>query len=374
MDEALPLRLNPRILQDSPFCISAAAVGLTEAEVSTLLRAFEGLGQTVPTSWSGELRNAPPGLRITVSAHPTGWGKACGAAGEIGAALQEALQNVRQMEHLLRYRGGILPLGGKTLIMGVLNVTPDSFYDGGSVGSVDEAVEKGVRMAEQGAAVIDVGGESTRPGSDPVPADEELRRVLPVIRKLRNRGMTVSVDTSKAAVASEALEAGAHWVNDVSALADPRMGRVVAEAGAALVLMHAQGTPKSMQQNPRYDDIIDEITRFLRERSLRAVREGVSRDSILIDPGIGFGKRVEDNFVILRRLDEFRSLGFPLLVGPSRKSFIGAALDGRPASGRLYGTLGAVAACALNGAHMVRVHDVAEAADACRLADRIAGR
>lgn len=359
MDDTLLLRLNPRIVQDTPHCVAAEIEGLRDGELGAAAEAFGGAAQAG---------------RTILSAPPVRWNAACRSAGAVGEALQETLRRYRTREHFVRDPGGGLEAGKQTRIMGILNVTPDSFYDGGAIGSVEEAVEKGVRMAEQGAAIIDVGGESTRPGADPVPVDVEMDRVLPVVRGLANRGVAVSIDTSKAAVARSALKAGARWVNDVTALGDPEMASVVAEAGAALVLMHAKGSPKTMQQNPTYDDIIGELTRFLRERSLRAVRQGVSRDSILIDPGIGFGKRVEDNFEILRRLEEFRSLGFPLLVGPSRKSFIGAALHGRPASGRLFGTLSAVTVCALHGADFVRVHDVSEAVDACRVADRIKGK
>lgn len=358
MDELL-LRLNPRIVADTPYCVAAQVERLREEEALAVADAF---GAAVQAG------------RCGIGASPERWDAACRRAGAVGEALRETLLKYRTRHRVVRDRGGVLEAGRKTLIMGILNVTPDSFYDGGSIGSVEEAVEKGIRMVQYGAEIVDVGGESTRPGADAVSAEVELERVLPVVRGLARRGVLVSIDTSKAAVARRALEAGARWVNDVTALGDPDMGRAVAEAGAGLVLMHAKGSPKTMQQNPSYDDIMGELSRFLRERSLRAVREGVSRESILIDPGIGFGKRVEDNFEILRRLEEFRSLGFPLLVGPSRKSFIGATLDGRPASGRLFGTLGAVAACVLYGADVVRVHDVAEAADACRVADRIKGR
>ncbi len=354
METELVLRLNPRVLQANREWVSVALHRLEASE----LPAFRGLLH------ANGRRQILAGPRREVE-------QVCSTAGAAGAAVIEALEGFEKATHVLRFGSRSMTLGRETLLMGVLNATPDSFYDGGSVRAPDEAIQKGLRMAEQGAAVVDVGGESTRPGSDPVSAEEELRRVLPVVRGLASRGVVVSIDTSKARVAREAIEAGAQWVNDVTALGDPEMAEVVARAKTALVLMHIKGTPKSMQQNPVYDDIMEELTRYLRERALRAVRQGVDRESILVDPGIGFGKRFEDNFTILKRLAEFRSLGFPVLVGPSRKAFIGATLDGRPPTGRLHGTLGAVAACVLNGAHAVRVHDVAESLDAARVADKI---
>jgi dihydropteroate synthase len=255
----------------------------------------------------------------------------------------------------------------RTLVMGILNVTPDSFSDGGRWLDVDRAVAHGLEMRAQGADIIDVGGESTRPGALSVGAPEEMRRVLPVIERL---GGLISIDTSKAAVAQAALRAGARIVNDVTALGDPRMGRVVSRSGAALILMHRKGSPRTMQKDPTYGDVVGEVMDFLRRRLKRALSAGISRDRILVDPGIGFGKRPEHNLEILRRLSEFRRLGCPVAVGTSRKSFIGHVL-GRDVRERLPGTAATVTAAVLRGADLVRVHDVEEMTDVVRMSDAL---
>jgi dihydropteroate synthase len=258
-----------------------------------------------------------------------------------------------------RIKGGEIELGKRTLVMGVLNVTPDSFSDGGLYFDKQLAIDRALQMVEEGADIIDIGGESTRPFSDPVPLEEELRRVIPVIEAIAPKvAVPISIDTYKAKVASEALQAGASIVNDISGLRfDPDLARVVSENGAGLILMHIKGTPKTMQLDPHYEDVILEIKEYLKESIKKAESEGVHPDSIVIDPGIGFGKKLNHNLEIFRRLRELEELGKPILVGPSRKSFIGEIL-GVPVSERLYGTLGAVAYCALKGVHIVRVHDV----------------
>ena len=258
--------------------------------------------------------------------------------------------------------------------MGILNVTPDSFSDGGAYGSVGEAVARGLRMEAEGAAILDVGGESTRPGSKPVPSDEEMRRVIPVIRGLAAKTKAViSVDTTKADVAREAAAAGARMVNDTSALAaDPGMAGVVRDTGCAVVLMHSRGTPETMQDDPRYGDTIGELTVELSERLEAAVAMGIDPERILVDPGIGFGKRLHDNLALHRHLDRLRVLGRPIVFGPSRKSFIGS-LTGAPPAGRAFGTAAAVAAAVLRGAHVVRVHDVKEMRDVVEVAYAIRG-
>lgn len=258
-----------------------------------------------------------------------------------------------------RIKGGEIELGKRTLVMGVLNVTPDSFSDGGLYFDKQLAIDRALQMVEEGADIIDIGGESTRPFSDPVPLEEELRRVIPVIEAIAPKvAIPISIDTYKAKVASEALQAGASIVNDISGLRfDPDLARVVSENGAGLILMHIKGTPKTMQLDPHYEDVILEIKEYLKESIKKAESEGVHPDSIVIDPGIGFGKKLNHNLEIFRRLRELEELGKPILVGPSRKSFIGEIL-GVPVSERLYGTLGAVAYCALKGVHIVRVHDV----------------
>jgi len=260
--------------------------------------------------------------------------------------------------------------------MGVLNVTPDSFSDGGKFLGVDLAVEQAREMARAGADIIDVGGESTRPGAAAVSAEEELGRVLPVIERLRD--MVVSVDTTKVVVAEQALAAGARIVNDISALRfDSRMVEVVRDAGAGVVLMHMQGTPRTMQQSPHYDDVIAEVRSFLAERVAFAESHGLKKSQIAVDPGIGFGKTVAHNLQILARLGEFGSLGCPLLVGTSRKSFIGKLLGQREAGrrpgmdGRLWGTAATVAWAVAQGAQVVRVHDVAEMTDVVRMVEAV---
>jgi dihydropteroate synthase len=261
----------------------------------------------------------------------------------------------------------------RTLVMGVLNVTPDSFSDGGRYLEPDAAVKHALEMVEEGADVIDIGAESSRPGAEPVPEEEELRRLIPVVREVCRRvTVSVSVDTTKAAVARQALDAGAVIVNDVSALqADPAMASVVAKAGAGLVLMHRQGTPKTMQQAPRYGDVVADVREFLRERMQAAGRAGIAADHILLDPGIGFGKNLSHNLALLSRLDELHPLGRPILVGVSRKSFIGEII-GRRTGDRLMGAAAAVAVAVLRGAGLIRVHDVRAMKDVVRMVDAIA--
>jgi dihydropteroate synthase len=270
---------------------------------------------------------------------------------------------------LVPYPGGALVLGRRTHVMGVLNITPDSFSDGGDWFDPDRAVRRARAMVREGADLIDVGGESTRPGSKPVPEAEELRRVVPVIERLAREKMLVSIDTSKAAVAAAAFRAGAKILNDVTALrGDPAMARTAARARVAVILMHMKGTPRTMQRNPGYVDVVEEIIEFFREILRNAWSAGIKRDKIILDPGIGFGKLPEHNLEILRRLDEFRSLGRPLAIGTSRKSFIGRAL-GRRVDDRRSGTAATVAAAILRGADVVRVHDVREMSDVARMTD-----
>jgi dihydropteroate synthase len=270
-------------------------------------------------------------------------------------------------------RGRRLMLG-RPLVMGVLNVTPDSFSDGGRFLEPDAAVKHVLDMVAEGADVVDIGAESSRPGAEPVPEEEELRRLIPVVQEVcRQVAVPVSVDTTKAAVARQALEAGAAIINDISALrADPAMAAVVAAVGAGLVLMHRQGTPKTMQRAPRYGDVVAEVREFLRERVQAAAEAGIAADHILLDPGIGFGKNLSHNLTLLARLDELRPLGRPILVGVSRKSFIGEII-GRRTGDRLMGTAAAVAVAVLRGAGMVRVHDVKMMKDVVRMVDAIAG-
>lgn len=255
-------------------------------------------------------------------------------------------------------------------VMGILNVTPDSFSDGGFYLDPERALERALRMEEEGADLIDVGGESTRPGAGPVPAEEELRRVLPVLKKIMPRvKIPVSIDTRKAVVAEAAIGLGAALVNDVSALRDPAMPAVVAKGGGPVILMHMRGEPATMQKEVHYDDVVGEIVQFLKERVAFAEGEGIARGKILIDPGIGFGKRFEDNLEILRRLDEFRKIECPVVFGSSRKSFIRNMLGEDPQR-ILLGSVATVLLAAERGASLLRVHDVRETRSLIRLVNR----
>ncbi|HHX39422.1 MAG TPA: dihydropteroate synthase [Armatimonadetes bacterium] len=262
----------------------------------------------------------------------------------------------------------------RTLVMGILNVTPDSFSDGGQHAGVEAALAHARRLLDEGADIIDVGGESTRPGADAVSAEEELRRVVPVIEGIRGFSQVpLSVDTTKAVVARAAVQAGAQMINDVSGLtADPEMAAVAALTGAYVVIMHTLGTPKTMQQQICYTDVVDDIIAFLRRQLQVAVAAGVPRERIIVDPGIGFGKTVGHNLEILRRLREFLVLERPILMGTSRKSFIGRVLD-LPVDQRLEGTAATVALSIANGAAIVRVHDVLPMVRVARMTDAVLG-
>lgn len=276
----------------------------------------------------------------------------------------------------LTHQRSTVPLpGGRTLdlerpgVMGVINVTPDSFSDGGRHLAPQAAVEAGLRMVAEGAAVLDVGGESTRPGAATVPAAEETRRVLPVVEGLLAAGVDVpiSIDTRKAAVAREALAAGAAIVNDISGLADPELAAAAAAAGAALILGHIQGVPESMQRDPSYGDVVAEVQAALAAAREQALAAGIPAGQILVDPGIGFGKTLQHNLTLLARLEALAPLG-PLVVGISRKSMLGALLDERPVGERLAGGLGGAVCAALAGARLIRTHDVLPTVDALRVA------
>lgn len=271
----------------------------------------------------------------------------------------------------LRLLDHSLTVGGRTLIMGILNVTPDSFYDGGRHARIEDALSAAAQMADNGADIIDVGGESTRPGAEPVNAREEWRRIGPVVTKLASRGLIVSVDTYKSEVAKLALEAGASLINDISGgTMDTDLAGIAASFGAGLIIMHIKGTPRNMQDDPVYGNLMGEIFQFLSGRAAAALDAGVKSESIIVDPGIGFGKKLEHNLEIIRHLSILKKLPYPLLVGASRKSFIGA-VTGCPVESRLEGSIGAAAAAVLNGADILRVHDVAETAQAAAVVDAI---
>lgn len=265
----------------------------------------------------------------------------------------------------------------RPLVMGILNVTPDSFSDGGKFDQVETALEQARRMIAEGADLLDVGGESTRPGADPVTAEQELDRVLPVIRQLRTESdIPISIDTYKASVAEAALEAGADIVNDVAALRfDPDLPRLVAERGCPVILMHMLGEPRNMQKNPQYEDCVKEIATFFDERLAFAQQHGIALDRIILDPGIGFGKRLQDNLAILANIDQLRRPGRPILIGASRKSFIKMIHDtGRQAEQRTGGSIAAALAAAWQAADILRVHDVAETVEALAVMKAIQGK
>ena len=272
----------------------------------------------------------------------------------------------------LEWPSGRLDFTGGCRVMGILNVTPDSFSDGGDFLDVDRAVTRGIEMVQQGAAIIDIGAESTRPGAAPVAAVEQIRRAVPIIQKLRQQvTVPISIDTRQAAVAEAAIEAGASMLNDISALEDEAMAVLAAQKQVPVVLMHIQGTPETMQQAPQYDDVVAEVMEFLMERAKYAEVMGIARERIFLDPGIGFGKTTDHNLCLLKRLELFCELGYRVLVGTSRKRFIGQ-LTGkdRPAE-RLAGTAATVALAAMKGASIVRVHDVAEMVDVVRIVSAV---
>jgi len=276
------------------------------------------------------------------------------------------------MDVSLKWRGRFLDLSQRTHVMGVLNVTPDSFSDGGHYLEAGRAIEHAIEMEREGADIIDVGGESTRPYSRPVSAAEEMDRVLPVIEALQQEiAVPISIDTRKAQVAREAIRAGALMINDISALRfDPEMGKAAVEAGVPVVLMHMKGTPGDMQQNPVYQDLIGEILSFLRDALDRCEAVGIPRGLTVVDPGIGFGKTFDHNLQIIRDLSRFQSLGRPVLLGPSNKAFIGHILK-RESHERDTGSMAAIAAGVMNGAHIVRAHHVRKAVETVRIIDAI---
>jgi dihydropteroate synthase len=275
----------------------------------------------------------------------------------------------------LKLRSKMLTLGERTLVMGVLNVTPDSFSDGGKYDQTETAMERALAMEQEGADVLDIGGESTRPGAEDTSVAEELDRILPVLEGLRGRlKIPVSVDTRRAAVAELAIRAGAEMINDVSGLrTDARLAEVVAKNGIGLILLHMRGEPRTMQRRPFARDVMSDVVSGLRESVAMARKAGVAKTQIILDPGIGFGKSYAQNYELIEKLPRLAALGYPLLVGTSRKGFLGAtlALDGKPAppEERIWGTAATVTASILGGAHIVRVHDVAEMVQVARVAD-----
>jgi dihydropteroate synthase len=349
--------------------IARALCGLMAASGGTAHGAPGGRGRATVVLLQGDGRQFHDFLE----------GAARNAATRAAAAeVREVLLRSSTRPRVLALARGRLTFGGRTLVMGVLNVTPDSFSDGGRHDERRAAIERALQMAREGAALVDIGGESTRPGAKPVPLVEELRRVMPVLEGVvaafRSAGgdrPIVSVDTRKAEVARRAARAGADLINDVSGLTfDPAMAAAVADSGLPVVIQHTRGTPLTMQRAPRYAHLLPDIAAFLRAQIDRAVRAGVREDRILIDPGIGFGKRRRDNLAILRHLRVLSSLGRPILVGASRKSFLEGTSDGPP-EGRLASSLAAEALAIQGGADIIRAHDVREAVRVASLCDAV---
>ncbi len=276
------------------------------------------------------------------------------------------------MMKCLEWPGGRLDFSAGCLVMGILNVTPDSFSDGGEFYDPGRAIEHGLQMVADGAAIIDIGGESTRPGSAAVPAQEQIARVVPVIEALsKQTDVPISIDTYDFDVATAALDVGAAMINDITALGDERMGCLAAERKVPVVLMHMRGTPATMQAEPRYDDVVGEVLHFLVERASLAEQAGVPKHMIFIDPGIGFGKTLEHNLLLLKNIDRFVATGYRVLVGTSRKRFIGTITGRDDPCDRTYGTAATVALCAAAGVSIVRVHDVRDMADVAAVSNRI---
>ncbi len=289
----------------------------------------------------------------------------------------EALLGMSDNENkcVLEWPLGRLDFSGGCIVMGVLNVTPDSFSDGGVFLDVDAAVEHGIRMAEQGAAIIDVGPESTRPGAQEVSADEQIARAIPVIERLAKKiTVPISIDTRIFKVAEAALDAGAVMINDITAASDQRMAKLAAEREVPILLMHMLGTPGTMQLHPEYEDVVGEVLEFLLARAKRAQNFGVRADMVFIDPGIGFGKTLEHNLLLLQNIDKFVASNYRVLVGTSRKSFIGKITGKQNPAERIFGTAATVALCAAAGVSIVRVHNVAEMVDVVRMANVLAAR
>jgi dihydropteroate synthase len=290
----------------------------------------------------------------------------------LGDKISKALQRFERNTWNIKCKHYQLNISNKrTLIMGILNITPDSFFNGGRYLKYEQAIEQAQKMKEEGADIIDIGGESTRPGAEPVSEDEEKKRILPVIEQINKLDIPISVDTYKSGVADAALNAGACIVNDISGLKfDPEMANVIAKHNAGVILMHIKGTPKDMQNNPQYKDVINEIIEYLQESINIGLQAGISEDNIIIDPGIGFGKTLQHNLKIINYLRELRILGRPILIGTSRKSFIGKVLD-LPVEDRLEGTAATVAVSILQGANIIRVHDVKHMYRVARMVDAI---
>jgi len=275
-------------------------------------------------------------------------------------------------KNILEWPSGKLDFSSGCILMGILNVTPDSFSDGGRFLDTEKAVAHGLKMAQEGAAIIDVGAESTRPSSEPVSIAEQIKRAIPVIEQLSNKiNAPVSIDTYKPAVAEAALDAGASMINDITALADNKMAELAAKKKVPVILMHMQGTPKTMQAEPKYKDVVAEVLKFLLERAKKAQKLGIPKERIFIDPGIGFGKTVEHNLLLLKNIDKFIETGYRVLVGTSRKSFIGKITGKENPAERIFGTAATIALAIVSGVSVLRVHDVAETLDVLKVTNAV---
>ena len=279
---------------------------------------------------------------------------------------------MKQNTNILKWPVGTLDFSSGTLIMGILNVTPDSFSDGGKFLNLEKAVARGIEMAKQGAAIIDIGAESTRPGSMPVSSQEKIDRAIAVIEKLAKKiAIPISIDTQNFEVAKAALDAGVSLINDISSLSDERMGRLVKERDVPIILMHIKGSPATMQKQPHYDNVINEVLDYLLQKAKYAENIGIDKEKIFIDPGIGFGKTLEHNLELLRNIDKFVASGYRVLVGTSRKSFIGTITGKEKPEDRIFGTAATVALCAAAAVSIVRVHDVEEMTDVVKITSRL---
>ncbi|MHC4197713.1 MAG: dihydropteroate synthase [Planctomycetota bacterium] len=394
---SLLTRYNPRVIAVSPYAPYGAEKRLRRKDAGdgTLytisLEDLSGRDRNLLSRWAsgagGRLHaevNGRPGSTL-LSVNEDAFRRTASGSGNAGTGLEHVLgtledtiRRYRRNRFSLSHGGGMLKLGQRTCVMGILNVTPDSFYDGGRYFETEKAVAHGLRLIEEGAGIIDVGGVSTRPGSQPVSREEELGRIIPVIKELAGHTkVPISVDTYRACVAEKALEAGAQIINDISGFIDKDMARVVASAGAPVVIMHIKGRPHRMPRNPAYKDLLAEITLFIRKKADEAVSAGVNEANIIIDPGIGFGKSPGQSLEVLRRLGELRSLGLPVMVGTSNKGFIKHILEPLRQNGTLdadsitHTTLTTVALAIEKGAKVVRVHEVRGAVQVATVADAI---
>lgn len=354
---------------------------LSQAEAALLKRMMAALGGACIIEESPEKGDKPSSVRALLVGGESQFARLGADIREaelpispLGSDIITAVENYRYTPDAVSSGTSTWDLRHRTRIMGVLNVTPDSFSDGGRYFSTEKAIQHGIEMMKQGADLVDVGGESTRPGSEPVSETKELRRVLPVVEALASEGVPVSIDTCKSPVAKRAIEAGAVMINDISGLRfDPGIAEIAAEYETPLILMHIKGTPRDMQKDTHYEDLMGEIIDHLHASEQTALKAGVKPEKIIIDPGIGFGKSFTQNLEILRRLRELKILGHPILVGPSRKAFIGAIL-GKTIDGRLFGTCAACALAAANGADILRVHDTDQISQTIKTVDCITGK